>query len=119
MVLLAGSQSLSCWIQPVLQSAQQRHQVRTDTHARTHTHTVVVFLVNAFMCLLCRDLFIICPTLQMARHWAENRASVFLYHQPASSAHDRCAVSTSTLNINVHPSPLTQNILERRAELYR
>uniref|UniRef100_A0A3Q2X3Y0 Carboxylesterase type B domain-containing protein n=1 Tax=Haplochromis burtoni TaxID=8153 RepID=A0A3Q2X3Y0_HAPBU len=39
-----------------------------------------------------RDLFIICPTLQMARHWAENRASVFLYHQPASSAHDRADV---------------------------
>lgn len=38
MVLLAGSQSLSCWIQPVLQSAQQRHQVRTDTHTHTHTH---------------------------------------------------------------------------------
>uniref|UniRef100_A0A668UAA4 Carboxylesterase type B domain-containing protein n=1 Tax=Oreochromis aureus TaxID=47969 RepID=A0A668UAA4_OREAU len=39
-----------------------------------------------------RDLFIICPTLQMASHWAENRANVFLYHQPASSAHDRADV---------------------------
>lgn len=36
MVLLAGSQPLSCWIQPVLQSAQQRHQVSADTHAHTH-----------------------------------------------------------------------------------
>ena len=39
--------------------------------------------------LSCRDLFIICPALQMANHWANNRANVFLYHQPASRAQDR------------------------------
>ncbi|XP_028254712.1 thyroglobulin isoform X2 [Parambassis ranga] len=31
-----------------------------------------------------RDLFIICPALQMASHWANSKANVFLYHQPAS-----------------------------------
>ncbi|PWA28224.1 hypothetical protein CCH79_00018584 [Gambusia affinis] len=36
-----------------------------------------------------RDLFIICPTVQMARHWAASGANVFQYHQPASSAQDR------------------------------
>ncbi|XP_028985251.1 thyroglobulin isoform X2 [Betta splendens] len=36
-----------------------------------------------------RDLFIICPSLQMARHWANSQANVFLYHQPTSSAADR------------------------------
>uniref|UniRef100_A0A3B4VDR6 Thyroglobulin n=1 Tax=Seriola dumerili TaxID=41447 RepID=A0A3B4VDR6_SERDU len=36
-----------------------------------------------------RDLFIVCPTLQMASHWANSKANVFLYHQPATSAHDR------------------------------
>uniref|UniRef100_A0A3Q2QVR2 Carboxylesterase type B domain-containing protein n=1 Tax=Fundulus heteroclitus TaxID=8078 RepID=A0A3Q2QVR2_FUNHE len=36
-----------------------------------------------------RDLFITCPALQMARHWAGSGADVFLYHQPASSAQDR------------------------------
>lgn len=40
-----------------------------------------------------RDLFIICPTLQMASHWANSKANVFLYHQPASSAHNRAEVS--------------------------
>nr|XP_046254520.1 thyroglobulin [Scatophagus argus] len=40
-----------------------------------------------------RDLFIICPTLQMARHWANSKANVFLYHQPATSSHTRAAVS--------------------------
>ncbi|XP_047453597.1 thyroglobulin [Mugil cephalus] len=39
-----------------------------------------------------RDLFIICPTLKMASHWANSKANVFLYHQPASSAHDRADV---------------------------
>ncbi|KAM4581065.1 thyroglobulin [Odontesthes bonariensis] len=39
-----------------------------------------------------RDLFVICPTLQMATHWANSRANVFLYHQPASSAHNRADV---------------------------
>ncbi|XP_034466617.1 thyroglobulin isoform X2 [Hippoglossus hippoglossus] len=39
-----------------------------------------------------RDLFIICPALQMANHWANNRANVFLYHQPASRAEDRADV---------------------------
>uniref|UniRef100_A0A3Q3MFS1 Carboxylesterase type B domain-containing protein n=1 Tax=Mastacembelus armatus TaxID=205130 RepID=A0A3Q3MFS1_9TELE len=29
-----------------------------------------------------RDLFIICPSLHMASHWANNKANVFLYHQP-------------------------------------
>uniref|UniRef100_A0A3B3I2I3 Carboxylesterase type B domain-containing protein n=1 Tax=Oryzias latipes TaxID=8090 RepID=A0A3B3I2I3_ORYLA len=28
-----------------------------------------------------RDLFIICPALQMAANWAESRANVFMYHQ--------------------------------------
>ncbi|XP_043973361.1 thyroglobulin isoform X2 [Gambusia affinis] len=40
-----------------------------------------------------RDLFIICPTVQMARHWAASGANVFQYHQPASSAQDRAHVS--------------------------
>ncbi|KAM6910506.1 thyroglobulin [Xenentodon cancila] len=39
-----------------------------------------------------RDLFIICPALQMATHWANSRANVFLYHQPASSTHNRADV---------------------------
>ncbi|XP_022617276.1 thyroglobulin [Seriola dumerili] len=39
-----------------------------------------------------RDLFIVCPTLQMASHWANSKANVFLYHQPATSAHDRADV---------------------------
>lgn len=40
-----------------------------------------------------RDLFIICPSLQMASHWANSKANVFLYHQPASSTHSRAEVS--------------------------
>ncbi|XP_071324918.1 thyroglobulin isoform X1 [Trachinotus anak] len=39
-----------------------------------------------------RDLFIICPTLQMASHWANSKANVFLYHQPATIANDRADV---------------------------
>ncbi|XP_068999898.1 thyroglobulin [Embiotoca jacksoni] len=39
-----------------------------------------------------RDLFIICPTLRMASHWANSNANVFLYHQPASSAYSRADV---------------------------
>ncbi|XP_030013657.1 thyroglobulin [Sphaeramia orbicularis] len=31
-----------------------------------------------------RDLFIICPSLQMAQHWANSKANVYLYHQPAT-----------------------------------
>ncbi|KAK1895161.1 Thyroglobulin [Dissostichus eleginoides] len=33
-----------------------------------------------------RDLFIICPALQMASLWANSKANVYLYHQPASSS---------------------------------
>ncbi|KAM8870432.1 thyroglobulin isoform 4-T4 [Spinachia spinachia] len=40
-----------------------------------------------------RDLFIICPSLQMASHWANSKANVFLYHQPASSSHNRADAS--------------------------
>ncbi|XP_015260848.1 PREDICTED: thyroglobulin, partial [Cyprinodon variegatus] len=40
-----------------------------------------------------RDQFIICPSVQMARHWAASGANVFLYHQPASSAQDRADIS--------------------------
>lgn len=40
-----------------------------------------------------RDLFIVCPSLRMVSHWANSKANVFLYHQPASSAHDRADVS--------------------------
>ncbi|XP_034721942.1 thyroglobulin-like, partial [Etheostoma cragini] len=40
-----------------------------------------------------RDLFIICPSLQMASHWANSSANVFLYHQPVSSSYDRADVS--------------------------
>ncbi|XP_070767606.1 thyroglobulin [Enoplosus armatus] len=40
-----------------------------------------------------RDLFVICPSLQMASHWANSKANVFLYHQPATSAHNRADVS--------------------------
>ncbi|RVE63300.1 hypothetical protein OJAV_G00164260 [Oryzias javanicus] len=32
-----------------------------------------------------RDLFIICPALRMASVWADSRARVFLYHQPAAA----------------------------------
>uniref|UniRef100_A0A3B3VL63 Thyroglobulin n=1 Tax=Poecilia latipinna TaxID=48699 RepID=A0A3B3VL63_9TELE len=32
-----------------------------------------------------RDLFIICPTVQMALHWAASGTNIFQYHQPASS----------------------------------
>uniref|UniRef100_A0A3B4GGZ1 Thyroglobulin n=1 Tax=Pundamilia nyererei TaxID=303518 RepID=A0A3B4GGZ1_9CICH len=51
-----------------------------------------------------RDLFIICPTLQMARHWAENRANVFLYHQPTSSAHDRSSYGAGEANARTSES---------------
>uniref|UniRef100_G3N792 Apple domain-containing protein n=1 Tax=Gasterosteus aculeatus TaxID=69293 RepID=G3N792_GASAC len=40
-----------------------------------------------------RDLFIICPSLQMASHWANSKANVFLYHQPATSSHNRADAS--------------------------
>ncbi|KAM7421682.1 hypothetical protein PAMA_015705 [Pampus argenteus] len=40
-----------------------------------------------------RDLFIICPSLQMASHWANSKANVFLYHQPATNANNRADVS--------------------------
>ncbi|CAN9514513.1 unnamed protein product [Ophioblennius macclurei] len=40
-----------------------------------------------------RDLFIICPTLQMASHWADSGANVFMFHQPDSSAHSRADAS--------------------------
>lgn len=36
-----------------------------------------------------RDLFIFCPTLKMAAHWANSGANVFLYHQPETSAYNR------------------------------
>ncbi|KAM9309450.1 thyroglobulin [Pholidichthys leucotaenia] len=36
-----------------------------------------------------RDLFIVCPTLQMAAHFANSGANVFLYHHPASGSQDR------------------------------
>ncbi|KAM8825960.1 LOW QUALITY PROTEIN: thyroglobulin [Synchiropus picturatus] len=39
-----------------------------------------------------RDLFIVCPSHRMASHWAKSRANVFLYHQPATDAHDRSGV---------------------------
>ncbi|KAK2845194.1 hypothetical protein Q5P01_011853 [Channa striata] len=39
-----------------------------------------------------RDLFIICPSLQMASHWANSKANVFLYHQPTTSTYDRADV---------------------------
>ncbi|KAM9782560.1 thyroglobulin [Neosynchiropus ocellatus] len=39
-----------------------------------------------------RDLFIVCPSQRMASHWAMSRANVFLYHQPATDAHDRSGV---------------------------
>ncbi|XP_045901457.1 thyroglobulin [Micropterus dolomieu] len=39
-----------------------------------------------------RDLFIICPSLQMAGHWANGKANVFLYHQPATSSSNRADV---------------------------
>uniref|UniRef100_A0A3B3VM33 Thyroglobulin n=1 Tax=Poecilia latipinna TaxID=48699 RepID=A0A3B3VM33_9TELE len=32
-----------------------------------------------------RDLFIICPTVQMALHWAASGTNIFQYHQPAST----------------------------------
>ncbi|KAM9352691.1 thyroglobulin [Symphorus nematophorus] len=40
-----------------------------------------------------RDLFIVCPTLRMANHWANSNANVFLYHQPDTSAHSRAEAS--------------------------
>ncbi|XP_028326228.1 thyroglobulin [Gouania willdenowi] len=33
-----------------------------------------------------RDLFIICPSLTMASHWANGGSNVFLYHQPESDS---------------------------------
>ncbi|XP_053699810.1 thyroglobulin [Synchiropus splendidus] len=39
-----------------------------------------------------RDLFIVCPSHRMASHWAKSRANVFLYHLPATEAHDRSGV---------------------------
>uniref|UniRef100_A0A3B5B6I4 Carboxylesterase type B domain-containing protein n=1 Tax=Stegastes partitus TaxID=144197 RepID=A0A3B5B6I4_9TELE len=39
-----------------------------------------------------RDLFIICPTLQMANHWAKSKANVFLFHQPDAGAHTDVSV---------------------------
>lgn len=47
------------------------------------------------MCVRCRDQFIICPTLQMANHYAKNGANVFLYHQPASA--NRCQVLSTAI----------------------
>ncbi|XP_077432010.1 thyroglobulin isoform X3 [Vanacampus margaritifer] len=44
---------------------------------------------NLFSCALdnaTRDLFIICPTLRMASHYAKGGANVFLYHQPATTS---------------------------------
>ncbi|XP_039973585.1 thyroglobulin [Xiphias gladius] len=40
-----------------------------------------------------RDLFIVCPSLRMASHWANSKANVFLYHQPAAGAHSRADLS--------------------------
>uniref|UniRef100_A0A8D3BNI0 Thyroglobulin n=1 Tax=Scophthalmus maximus TaxID=52904 RepID=A0A8D3BNI0_SCOMX len=40
-----------------------------------------------------RDLFITCPGLRMASHWANGGANVFLYHQPASAADHRADAS--------------------------
>ncbi|XP_013877645.1 thyroglobulin [Austrofundulus limnaeus] len=40
-----------------------------------------------------RDLFIFCPTLKMAAHWANSSANVFLYHQPETSAYNRADYS--------------------------
>ncbi|XP_026227316.1 thyroglobulin isoform X2 [Anabas testudineus] len=39
-----------------------------------------------------RDLFIVCPSLQMASHWANSKANAFLYHLPATAAYDRADV---------------------------
>uniref|UniRef100_A0A3P8UMG0 Carboxylesterase type B domain-containing protein n=1 Tax=Cynoglossus semilaevis TaxID=244447 RepID=A0A3P8UMG0_CYNSE len=40
-----------------------------------------------------RDLFITCPSLQMANFWAKNsQSNVFLYHLPASTMNDRADV---------------------------
>ncbi|GLD69003.1 thyroglobulin-like protein [Lates japonicus] len=43
-----------------------------------------------------RDLFIVCPTLQMANHWANSNANVFLYHLPATSAQNSSQRFTSS-----------------------
>uniref|UniRef100_A0A3Q0SB99 Carboxylesterase type B domain-containing protein n=1 Tax=Amphilophus citrinellus TaxID=61819 RepID=A0A3Q0SB99_AMPCI len=50
-----------------------------------------------------RDLFIICPTLQMASHWAKSKANIFLYHQPASSTHDSLHLRALVFGIPHHP----------------
>lgn len=31
-----------------------------------------------------RDLFVVCPSLKMAQHWAQSQANVYLYHLPSS-----------------------------------
>lgn len=49
------------------------------------------------VCLCCRDLFIVCPSLQMARLWAHGKDNVFLYHQPASAAHSRYGTGTGVV----------------------
>ncbi|XP_059195918.1 thyroglobulin [Centropristis striata] len=40
-----------------------------------------------------RDLFIVCPSLQMASRWADSGANVFLYHQPAAGSPSRAEPS--------------------------
>lgn len=57
------------------------------------------------VCMCSRDLFIICPSLQMASHWANSRANVFLYHQPSGSHSSRYQSPTA--------QPLHSSILIR------
>nr|XP_057909617.1 thyroglobulin [Doryrhamphus excisus] len=70
-----------------------------------------------------RDLFIICPTLRMARHFANSNANVFLYHQPAASTHSRADVRIPLdvqLVFGAPHQPITQQrftLAERRLSL--
>uniref|UniRef100_A0A4W6CPF2 Carboxylesterase type B domain-containing protein n=1 Tax=Lates calcarifer TaxID=8187 RepID=A0A4W6CPF2_LATCA len=50
-----------------------------------------------------RDLFIVCPTLQMANHWANSNANVFLYHLPATSAQNRYLTGSLVFGTPHHP----------------
>lgn len=61
--------------------------------------------------LFSRDLFIICPTVDMAEFWTANtRASVHMYHLPEDVAYNRCC-SIHTHNITLKLPDRFMNIL--------
>lgn len=53
-----------------------------------HAHCVPIMNL-----CFCRDLFIICPAVDMAEFWASNtQSSVYLYHLPEDTASNRCVL---------------------------